>query len=181
MRRPQLIPSATVSGTLEIEMSVYSTLDRPAGGQGILRTGMLIGLAGGLAEIVVVGLYSAFTGGDAAMVARQVASAVGLDGASAAAGVAVHMGLAVALGIVLSAVVQSLAALLTRDRAIWAFMMGSLAAVWAINYFIVLPVVSPGFVHLLPYAVTLTSKLAFGVAAAAALQVLRPVRVGLYH
>jgi hypothetical protein len=51
--------------------------------------------------------------------------------------------------------------------------MGSLAAVWAINYFVVLPVLSPGFVHLLPYAITLASKLAFGVAAAAALQLFR--------
>ena len=46
----------------------------------------------------------------------------------------------VALGIVLSAMVQSLAAL--SDRAIWSFMTGSLAAVWAINFFIVPPLTS---------------------------------------
>lgn len=162
-------------------MSIYSTLDRPEAGQSVLSRGLFVGLAGGLAEILVVWLYSTLTGGDAAMVARHVASAVGLDGASAAGGVAVHMGLAAALGVVLSATVQGLAPLLARDGAIWAFMMGSLATVWAINYFIVLPVVSPGFVHLLPYAITLASKLAFGVASAAALQVLRPVRVAPYH
>jgi hypothetical protein len=161
-------------------MSTYSTLDRPEAGQTVLSAGLLIGLAGGLAEILVVCLYSALTGGDAATVSRHVASAVGLDGASAAVGLAVHMGLAVALGIVLSATVESLAALLVGGRAIWAFMMGSLAAVWAINFFVVLPVVSPGFAHLLPYAITLASKLAFGIAAAAALQVLRPVHVGTY-
>jgi hypothetical protein len=55
-------------------------------------------------------------------------------------------------------------------------MTGSLAAVWAINFFIVLPVISPGFVHLLPYAITLASKLAFGVAAAAASQLLSASR-----
>lgn len=164
-----------------INMSTYTNVASPAVHHDFIRTGLFIGLAGGLAEIPVVWLYSALTGGDAAAVARDVASAVGLDGASAAAGVATHMGLAVALGIVLSAMVQSLAALLASRRAIWTFMMGSLAAVWAINYFIVLPVVSPSFVHLLPYAITLASKLAFGVAAAAALQVLRPVRVSLYH
>ena len=48
-------------------------------------------------------------------------------------------------------------------------MLGALAAVWVINYFIILPVVSPAFVRLLPFAVTLASKLAFGVAAAIAL------------
>jgi hypothetical protein len=159
-------------------MSIYSTLDRPEADRGVLSAGLLIGLAGGSVEILVVWLYSALTGGDAATVARHVASAVGLDGASAVAGVAVHMGLAVALGIVLSAMVQSLAALLARDRAIWAFMMGSLAAVWVINFFIVMPVVSPGFVHLLPYSITLASKLAFGSVGAAVLQLLRPVHVG---
>jgi hypothetical protein len=115
------------------------------------------------------------------MVARHVASAVGLDGASAVAGVAVHMGLAVALGIVLSATVRSLATLLARDQAIWVIMTGSLAAVWAINFFVVLPVVGPGFVHLLPYAITLASKLAFGVTAAATWQVLRSARVAAYR
>jgi hypothetical protein len=160
-------------------MSIYSTSERPEAAQSVLSAGLLIGLAGGLAEILFVSLYSAFTGGDAAIVARHVASAVGLDAASAANGVAVHMGLAVALGIVLSAMVQSLSAL--SDRAIWAFMMGSLAAVWAINFFIVLPVVSPGFVHLLPYGITLASKLAFGVAAAAVTQLLRPGHVGTYR
>jgi hypothetical protein len=42
----------------------------------------------------------------------------------------------------------------------------SLGVVWAINFFVVLPVISPGFVHLLPLAVSLASKLAFGLAAA---------------
>jgi len=83
------------------------------------------------------------------------------------------MGLAVALGIALSTAVQMLAGLLTRDGAMFCFVVGSLAVVWAINYFVILPVVSPEFVNLLPYAVTLASKLAFGAAAAMALNVLK--------
>jgi hypothetical protein len=157
-------------------MSIYSTLDRPKAAQGVLSTGLSIGLAGGLAEIVVVWSYSALTGGDAAMVARHVASAVGLDGASAAAGVGVHMGLAMALGIALSAGLQILGGRRAPNGAIFSFMVGSLAVVWGINYFVVLPVVSPSFVHLLPYAVALASKLAFGFAAAATLQMLRSFR-----
>jgi hypothetical protein len=153
-------------------MSIYITLDRPESGQGVLSTGLLIGLAGGLAEIVVVWLYSALTGGDAAVVARHVASAVGLDGASAVAGVGVHMGLAMALGIALSAGWQILGGRRAHSGAIFCFTVGSLAIVWLINYFVVLPTVSPSFVHLLPYAITLASKLAFGLAAAAALQML---------
>jgi hypothetical protein len=131
----------------------------------ILRTGLGMGLAGGLAEIVVVSLYSAMTGGDAGRIARHVAAAVGLPGASASVGVGVHMALAVGLGIGLAALV---AAVRGAERAVLPMMLLSLAAVWAVNFFIVLPLLSPGFVHLLPYGVTLGSKLAFGLAAAMA-------------
>jgi hypothetical protein len=148
------------------------TLTRPPMAQGFLRTGLCIGLAGGLAEIGVIWLYSALTGADAATIARHVGSAIGLDGGSAATGVAVHMGLAAALGVGLNAALRIVAGRSASDWIVFSFVLASLAIVWAINFFIVLPAVSPGFVHLLPYAVTLTSKLAFGVAAAATLRVL---------
>ncbi len=45
-------------------------------------------------------------------------------------------------------------------------MRAGLVGVWAVNFFVVLPIVSPDFVHIVPYAVSLTSKLLFGVAAA---------------
>ncbi len=159
-------------------MSAYSNPARPAKAHGVIRTGLCIGLAGGLAEIVVVWLYSALTGGDALTVARHVASAIGLHGASATAGVVVHMGLAVALGIALSAALR-IADWPVHDGAIFSFMVGSLAVVWVINYFLLLPAFSPSFVHLLPYTVTLASKLAFGLAAAATARVLpAPLLVG---
>ena len=47
------------------------------------------------------------------------------------------------------------------------FMLAALAGVSAVNFFVVLPIVSPSFIHLLPYAVSLTSKFLFGAAAAA--------------
>ncbi|HLD13557.1 MAG TPA: hypothetical protein VJB18_02450 [Burkholderiales bacterium] len=40
----------------------------------------------------------------------------------------------------------------------------ALAAVWAVNFLVILPVVHPAFVYLLPYPVTLLSKLFFGLA-----------------
>src|SRR3989338_7925413 len=40
----------------------------------------------------------------------------------------------------------------------------ALTAVWAVNLLVILPVVHPAFVHLLPYPVTLLSKLFFGLA-----------------
>jgi hypothetical protein len=159
---------------LEINMASYSTLIRSRMGQGFLRTGLCIGVAGGLAELGVVWLYSALTGGDAAMIARRVATAIGLNGASAATGVTIHLVIAAVLGVALNAVVQTMAGRPARDRVVFPFMLGSLSIVWAINFFVVLPLVSPGFVLLLPYAVTLASKLAFGLAAAATLRVLPP-------
>ena len=155
-------------------MPANTTLTRQGQGHDLLRTGLFIGLAGGLAEIAVIGLYAALTGGDAAMVARQVAAAIGLGATSATLGVVVHLGLAIALGFGLRAVMPVVLGHAARDGAVFAFMLASLAAVWAINFFVVLPMLSPGFVHLLPYVVTFASKLSFGIAAAATLCVLTP-------
>ena len=82
-----------------------------------------------------------------------------------ALGIGVHMALAVMLGVVLAFAWQALAAKrgLTNP---YPFMLAALAGVWAVNFFVVLPIVSPSFVHIVPYAVSLTSKLLFGVAAA---------------
>ena len=41
-----------------------------------------------------------------------------------------------------------------------------LAAIWVVNFLVVLPIVNAEFVSLLPYSVTLGSKLLFGVAMA---------------
>lgn len=152
----------------ETDRNSNRTLIWGARGRGFVRTGFCIGVAGGLAEIALVWVYATLTGGDAAVVARHVASAIGLDRASAATGVAIHMGLAVVLGVGLSAVLQTVAGRSASHWLVFAFMLCSLTAVWVINFFIVLPAVSPSFIHLLPYAVTLTSKLAFGLASAAA-------------
>jgi hypothetical protein len=141
----------------------------------ILKTGVQIGLVGGVAEIAVVCAYAAATGADAGAVAGGVAASFGIQPA-VTTGIALHMMLASGLGAALYAMLQLLPA---RVRAYGAvpFMLASLAAVWAINFFIVLPAVSPSFVHLLPYTVTLASKLAFGATAAATLASLQRVRL----
>jgi hypothetical protein len=139
----------------------------------VLRRGIIAGTAGGLAEIAWVIVYSSVTGGDAAVLARGVTSAAGVSALLPASpvelGLAVHMTLALTLGLALAAALQ----FLQRRRAEllnpYPFTLAALGAVWAINFFVVLPVVSPTFIHLVPYAVSLTSKLLFGMAAAAAL------------
>jgi hypothetical protein len=45
----------------------------------------------------------------------------------------------------------------------------ALTAIWAFNFFALLPTVNADFAGLMPYAVTLGSKLLFGVAMAATL------------
>jgi len=140
-----------------------------------LAHGAAIGVDGGLAEVLVVAAYAGMTGADGAAVATAVATAVRIDPGSAAAGLAVHMALAASLGVVLLALANA-SGWLRGASATRSYALGLLAlgAVWALNFFVVLPVVSPGFVHLLPYALTLASKLMFGVAAVASLRTLVP-------
>jgi hypothetical protein len=145
-----------------------------------LRLGATAGLAGGAAEILWVAGYGAVTGTPVGAVARGVTTALfpGLGGLPYAAelGIALHMLLAVGLGI---AVVAALAAPVFRGVAGWsqsALVVLALAAVWSVNFLLLLPQLDPAFVTLLPVAVTLASKLLFGISAAAVLRA-RPTAV----
>jgi len=138
----------------------------------ILKRGLLVGAAGGLAEIIWVSLYAGLTGGNAATLARGVTSAAGvtalLPASPVSIGIAVHMALAVLLGVALVGVWQTLA---RRDTInLYGFMLAALTVVWAVNFFVILPVVSAPFIGLLPYSVSLMSKLLFGLAAAETLR-----------
>jgi hypothetical protein len=138
------------------------------------QQGIVAGVAGGLAEIAWVTFYAAVTGGDPAAIAQGVTTAAGVGAllpvAPVALGVAVHMTLALALGVLLAFVWQAYRGRWRHVTNPYPFMLAALAAVWAINFFVVLPVVSSGFVHMLPYAASLTSKLLFGLAAAETLR-----------
>jgi hypothetical protein len=50
--------------------------------------------------------------------------------------------------------------------------LAALAGVWVVNFLVVLPIVSPAFVHVIPYSVSLMSKMLFALAAA---EVVRPI------
>jgi hypothetical protein len=134
--------------------------------------GAAIGLAGGLAEVLVVGTYSSVAGVDATAVAGAIATAARIDPGSAAAGLGVHMALSALLGIGLLAVAKG-SGLLRGASALTTCAMAliALGSVWMLNFLVVLPILSPGFVHLLPYAVTLASKLMFAMAAVATLRI----------
>lgn len=139
-------------------------------GRDVFRYGVLAGAAGGLAEMIWVSIYSAATGGDAALLARGVTTAVGmsalLPSAPVMTGISVHMALAVLLGVALTGLSQSVVGLRSPAANLYTLSLVALAAVWAMNLLVVLPAVSPTFVNLVPYSVSLISKLLFGLAAA---------------
>jgi Zn-dependent alcohol dehydrogenase len=137
-----------------------------------VRGGLLAGAAGGLAEVLWVTLYAQATGTNAAAVASAVTTAAGLTALtdSVAAGVVIHMGLALVLGLALAAAWRILSGDRRSAGGAYAFALGALTAVWAANFFVILPLVSPDFIGLMPYAVSLTSKLLFAAAAAEALR-----------
>ncbi len=139
-----------------------------------IRLGTLAGAAGGLAEIAWVSLYAFATDTSPALVARGVTTAAGvgalLPADAVTLGVGVHMGIAVMLGIALTFVWRAMPAARTVNP--FAFMAAALTGVWTINFFMVLPIIDPAFIHLLPYSVSLISKLAFGMAAASAVRLL---------
>lgn len=138
----------------------------------IIRHGIVAGAAGGFAEIAWVTLYAGATGADPATVARGVTTAAGVSALfptdPVALGVAVHMALAVTLGIALSFGWRALPSHRLDIGGPFSFMLVALIGVWAANFFVVLPVISPAFIHLVPYSVSLMSKMLFGLAAAEA-------------
>ena len=139
-----------------------------------VRQGVVVGAAGGLAEIAWVALYADVTGENATILAQGVTSAAGINAllpsSPVIVGIIVHMSLAVMVGLLLAFAWRELREQWPSLRSPYLFALASLAGIWVVNFFIVVPIVSPAFVHLLPYPVSLISKLLFGTAGAAALQ-----------
>jgi hypothetical protein len=135
---------------------------------------LLAAFYGGFIEVVWVTAYSAVTGHSAALVARQVTATVfpavsaGVPGV--VLGVALHFALSLLLALIYVRLVWVPFARRWSEGAALAAAVGALALVWCLNFLLVLPGVNPVFVALLPYPVSLASKLLFGVAMAGALR-----------
>jgi hypothetical protein len=136
------------------------------------RHGVVAGVAGGLAEIAWVTLYAGATGTDPSTLARAVTTAAGMGAlfpsVPVALGVTVHMLLAAVLGIALSFGWRALSSHRSYIAGPLPFMLAALVGVWVVNFFVLLPGISPAFIHLVPYPVSLVSKVLFGLAAAEA-------------
>jgi hypothetical protein len=150
-----------------------------------LLTGILAGLTGGTAEIAWIALYGALMRKSAPAVARGVTEAIAPAWATSSHGVSlgilIHLLLAMALGTCLVLALRLIASRGNRAPSEFPWMIAALATVWAINFFLLLPRISPGFVELLPYATTMVSKLLFGLAAAAVFRAKRADWLACLH
>ncbi len=143
---------------------------------GKVGVAMAAGIAGGMAEVLWIAAATMALGADGWAVARAVGATVipAMADSSFApeVGLAVHFLLSIALATVFMHA-------LGRRRSTTALVLvslGTLAAVWAFNFFLLLPLINPAFVSLLPLSVTLVSKFLFGLAMAT---VLAPRRKGV--
>ena len=151
---------------------IFTSPRHPSAMRGI-GIGALAGLVGGAAEVAWVSLYASLSGADATAVARGVVGslspAMAASPVAVALGLAIHMVLAVALGVVITLSVGALLPRWVPATARALVVVAALVVVWAVNFLVVLPLVHPQFVDLLPYGVSLASKVLFGLAAAAVL------------
>jgi hypothetical protein len=139
-----------------------------------LLVGGVAGLIGGLVEFGWVTLYADITGADPHQFAPGIVSATSVRALfpgrpPSLLSVFVNLSFAIALGIALTLVWRALRARRPDLTNPLPFALVALAIVWAINFFVVLPVIRPEFVHLVPYGVSLISSLLYGAAFAAVL------------
>lgn len=136
----------------------------------IVRKALLAGLCGGLAEVLWVALFASLTPVSGVEIARQVAATVFPSAAALAVapvlGIAIHFALSMVLAVVFAWALWVPYAKGLKFGGAVATAIGALVAVWAINFFVVLPILNRAFVTLMPYGVTLFSKALFGAAMA---------------
>lgn len=128
----------------------------------------LAGLCGGMAEIMWAAIYSAMTPTSGMEVARQISASVfplmADSSAAAPVGIVIHLLLSLLLAGVFTVAVWLPFARKLRFVQAMLVAVAALSGVWAINFFVILPLLNPVFVTLMPYGITLISKMLFGLA-----------------
>ena len=136
--------------------------------------GCLAGLVGGVAEIVWISIAHVFGGTSPVGVARAIAGTLGHSSTSATStalmGASIHLALAGLLGGVMYMVWIRLMKPSKSRVSIMVFSIATLKAVWAINFYLVLPNLDPGFIVKVPVVNGLISKLSFAVAFCASIR-----------
>jgi len=151
-------------------------LDKNRSGLSITR-GLLAGLAGGIIEVLWVMAWSAVTPLQATAVAREVTRtvlpAMAETSSATEIGLIIHLAISLALGVIFVWAFGKRLAHYYRGAGILASSVTLLILIWTINFMVVLPALNPDFVMLMPSAVTLGSKILFGLAMATVL-IVRP-------
>jgi len=133
-----------------------------------LAAGAIAGLAGGLAEVVFMGGYSSITGLSSTEILKLITftffdSAVAFGPNGLWAGLLIHFALSLAIGLSFGLFARfALKGSFSYSKALaW----GSIAliAIWACNFFIILPVYNARFIELVGPGAAFFSKLSFGV------------------
>ena len=134
------------------------------------RTIFIAGMSGGLAEILWIVFYSSLSGLSSIEVARQVTASIFPAMVNSTWAPVLGVGIHLALSVVLAfAFVRLVWAPLANRRGLitrLAVAVITLVLVWTLNFFIILPGLNASFVILMPYTVTLFSKILFGLAMA---------------
>ena len=130
-------------------------------------------VAGSLAEIAWVSFYGVLTSTNIGEVARQVTVSfsreLGETPMAAPLGILIHLALALVMGFTYALLIWQPFARRAGMAVTLLSAALALAAVWALNFFVVLPALNPTFVVLMPYAVTFASKMMFALALAGVL------------
>lgn len=129
---------------------------------------LVAGIIGGLSEIIWVLVYTQFSNLSAATVATQITKTfipnIAAGTTAIILGILIHFILSIALLLLL---VKSAFSRLSHNRTVFPKLMllsvALLTLVWAFNFFILLPYINPAFVNLLPYEISLASKVMFGI------------------
>ena len=129
---------------------------------------ILAGMVGGMMEIGWISIYSSLSSASAINVARQISATILPFTADSyyapMLGLFIHLVLSLILAIFFSAIILKPAVRRYGTLGIMLSSFMTLGIVWVINFFIVLPILNPSFISLMPYVVTLISKLLFGMA-----------------
>ena len=129
---------------------------------------ILAGMIGGMIEIGWVSVYSSLSSVSAINVAREISVTILPYTAGSyyapVLGIFIHLLLSLFLAISFAVIVLKPAVSQFGKLGIMLSSIMILGIVWAINFFIVLPILNPSFLLLMPHIVTLISKLLFGLA-----------------
>ena len=140
-----------------------------ANGKSGIGVVLAAGAAGGMTEVLWIAAAATVLGADGWAISRAVSTTVSSSLAASSLapwiGLLIHFLLSIALA---SVFVRALSRRLGAAT-IFLAALAALAAVWAFNFLLLLPLINPAFVSLLPHPVTLVSKLLFGVAMASVL------------